>query len=1231
MSFPFHRAVLLNRLRYAAYVFTALALLAWLAFPPVLRWAVEAKGSEALGRKVSVDAVSFNPFRLTVRLDDLSVAEADGSQEWMRFGSVSANFSIASLWHRALVLDALRIDLPRIRLVRLDPAHFNFSDITERFASKPDAPPSSPMHFSINNIEINGGAVEFDDRPQSRVHHVDAIRIGVPFISNLSTQAEINVQPLLEANINGSPFHLKGEVRPFASPREAKLDLAFEAMDLSNYLGYLPDTLPVRLQKATAASGLTLVWVESSGATPSSLKLSGKASLSEVQIQDASGASLLGLGALEVDIDRLEPLSRPFRADFRQILLKSPQLDVHRFSNGQVNLISVFAAPAEAASKVSKTPVAEHSVSAKASKEKVAAPPDVLVQRFELQDGSVRWKDEAVPGGYSQTLKALSIVVQHLDFAGNQPAALKVRAKGMQGELLALDAAISLRTLQLGGDVSAQALQLAALSPYYQAMIGRARLTGEVSLQGKFAADFSKPASALKLEDLALDLKTFTLADGKAKEALLSLNSFGLKGTRLDLADQVLSIGSMSASGGKLFVERSKEKQINLLQVLQDAAEGKGKQAIVDAGDALRNAPEKARQAGIATTGKKLAEKDGKPKAWSISLDDGQLSNWDARFIDRSGLEPVRLDLTGFGLKVRRWSNKPGNEARLVLDSRVNTKGRIHADGKFGTAPFRTDLALRLDAVDLIAAQPHVDDLFKILITRGQLSAQGRLSVDTIKAGAPDLRYAGEISVDNFNALDRLNETDFMRWKHFGLTALRFQTQPLTVVSKEVRLENFFTRLILDGKGRLNVRELRAADGSSVPAAATTGAAPAVALPPPGAGLVVDVGKIILRDGSVVYSDQFVSPSYEARLLSLGGEIDGLSSDSDKIATLGLKASMDGAAPVNIDGRLNPFRQDRLLDIQAQVRDVDLTSASTYAGRYVGYGIEKGKLSMDVQYEIRDRLLTARNRVKLDQLTFGNRVESPQATKLPVLLAVSLLTDRNGVIDLNLPISGSLDDPQFSIGSVIMRVFTNLISKAATAPFALLGSMFGGEDGELAFVDFTPGSSKLGDKALQKLGELSKALIERPALRLDVSGKADPAADATGLKRLQMENAMRAAKTGKPLREGDPAATSPISPDEYPVLLKRVYEQAKIDARQRNMIGMLKSVPVVEMERLLLASYVITPEDLQSLARERAQTVRSWLLEQGKVPSGRVFLTGGDATTAQDGKSAQARVEFSLR
>ncbi len=219
-----------------------------------------------------------------------------------------------------------------------------------------------------------------------------------------------------------------------------------------------------------------------------------------------------------------------------------------------------------------------------------------------------------------------------------------------------------------------------------------------------------------------------------------------------------------------------------------------------------------------------------------------------------------------------------------------------------------------------------------------------------------------------------------------------------------------------------------------------------------------------------------------------------------------LQAKLDEAAPVEIKGKINPLAKELFLDIVADAHDIELSPMTPYSVKYVGYGIERGKLSFNVKYKLENRKLSAENKIILNQLTFGDKVESPTATKLPVLLAVALLKDRNGVIDVDLPISGSLDDPQFSVGGLVLRIIINLITKAVTAPFSLLASAFsgGGVSGdELSYVEFAAGRATLDQTDQEKIATLAKALNNRPALKLDIIGRADPSSDLEGLKRVR--------------------------------------------------------------------------------------------------------------------------------
>jgi hypothetical protein len=305
-----------------------------------------------------------------------------------------------------------------------------------------------------------------------------------------------------------------------------------------------------------------------------------------------------------------------------------------------------------------------------------------------------------------------------------------------------------------------------------------------------------------------------------------------------------------------------------------------------------------------------------------------------------------------------------------------------------------------------------------------------------------------------------------------------------------------------------------------------------------------------------------------------------------------------------------------------------------YSAKYAGYPILKGKLSMDVKYKVEAQKLQASNHLFIDQLTFGDKVESPTATKLPVLLAVSLLKNTRGEIDINLPISGSLDDPKFSVGGIIVQVIVNLLAKIVTAPFALLAAAFGGGE-ELGYVEFAPGAATLGVAQLQRLDTLAKALNDRPGLKLDIIGRVEPTADADGVRRAKFESKVRAAKVRQLTRAGgesvDPGKVT-ISDQERPALIATVYSDEKIPDKPRNVIGIAKSIPAPEMEQLILKNLTATPDDLRALANARAAAVRDHLEHTGKVPRERLFLVEPRLTAEGiKDKGAATRVDFSLK
>lgn len=599
----------------------------------------------------------------------------------------------------------------------------------------------------------------------------------------------------------------------------------------------------------------------------------------------------------------------------------------------------------------------------------------------------------------------------------------------------------------------------------------------------------------------------------------------------------------------------------------------------------------------------------------------------DFRFEDQAaGGQTAVQELNGLRLQGENLGNEKGGKGRIELSAKLNKRGSLKVDGSVQLLPLDLDLRVETQAIPLLPLQPYFAEHVDVALNAGQFSNKGemRLGLDD---GGLKAAYRGSATIGNLQAVDKANKTDFLRWKSLYFGAIDFHLAPLSIGIGEIALSDFFARLVLSESGRLNLQDIvrsqpaptgDAGQGAAPVAAVTPAPTPAAAKAP----VPIRIAKVTLQNGAVNFTDYFVKPNYSVNIGRLGGRVTGLSSVDGTVADLDLRGTYAKTAPVQILGKLNPLAAQSFLDIKATVNGIDLTGFSPYSGKYAGYAIEKGKLSLDVAYKLENRQLTADNKVFIDQFTFGEPVVSPDATKLPVNLAISLLKNNRGEIDINLPISGSLDDPQFSVGGLIVRVVVNLFVKAVTSPFALLGSMFGGGE-ELSKVDFAPGRARVGEAQAKTLENLAKALSERQALKLEITGQADPEIDREGLKRVALERLVRQERRKA---QPDDDSAEALADADYPTYLTRVYKAAKFP-KPRNVIGLPKDLPVEEMEKLILANTTVSEEDVRSLARRRAENVQVWLTEQGKIAPERLFLVPPKAGEGTPG----ARVDFSLR
>jgi hypothetical protein len=807
------------------------------------------------------------------------------------------------------------------------------------------------------------------------------------------------------------------------------------------------------------------------------------------------------------------------------------------------------------------------------------------------------------------------------------------------------------------------------------------RLSGQSALSGVSATLTKAQGQPLRVRlgkaDLRLDeatlagvvrctlgLQDVALTTGDAKEPFVGFTALELAGVNVSTSARKAEVGELRLSKPFGRITRRAGGEVDIVTALEGlgAAKASAKPANKFAAKPTAKTESKmpAKATEVAQTKKMPDAKSPAakpPAAWTWRVGRVAISDGNLRYTDTTLGAKVRpLEVKALALTLDGFSSAAA-PAKLTFAAKVNEHGTVMLGGTVQHAPaVAAELDLDMAHVDLVALQGLAETGIHAVLTRGEASAKGRILADGRNPDAFAASFKGDVSLVDFSVLDKVNSADLLRWRSLKLSGLDAGSAPLRVGIDEIAISNFFVRALLTAEGRLNLNDVLRSEQNheaSAQAKATepksaakqpdtartqqaTAAKPptqpaAAAQAPPGPAPVIRIGRIVLKDGNINFTDRFIKPHYTANLTDLSGQIGALKAGT--LTDVAIRGKVDRTGPLDISGKLDPLGKPLNLDIKAKATGIEMSGFSPYSGRYVGYAIEKGKLSVDVHYTVEAGKLKAENKIFLDQLTFGKKVDHPEAMNVPVNLLVALLSNSRGEIDINLPVEGSLDDPEFSVGGIIVKVLLNLITKAVTSPFSLLASLFsGGED--LSYVAFEPGRTALTPEAEKHLEGLAKALQDRPGLKLELAGSADPAVEEQGLKRARLEFRVKAQKATELARQGKASggvAEITLTEEEYARYLERVYKASDVK-KPRNLIGIAKTLPVEQMETLLLDNAPLGVGGMERLARDRGIAVQEWLVEKGGIDQARVFLLAPRVgVEPPKGVPAGGRVDFSLR
>jgi len=869
-------------------------------------------------------------------------------------------------------------------------------------------------------------------------------------------------------------------------------------------------------------------------------------------------------------------------------------------------------------------------------------PPRLVIGRFQIKDGSVHMANLMSADPEEGTLAPLDLTLDNFTTIPQKEGNYRIVATDPGGGAWQWTGDLTFEPMHSAGVLEISGSRLRSWWEIVKHRVGPEITEGRLACRLEYSADVKGDSVLARVRESSLAITGLAMRERGGDRDLIELDTLAITGVEVRYPEQSAAIGRVLVAGTSIRAWLNPDTTLNL-------------QAMV-----AQRSPAAATAVAVAAAGHTrdtTAAAQGSAPEWLLSLDELAIRDLGIDFEDRTVQPAFAVAVDPVNLTLRNVNSRRGASFDLASDVTIAEKGRLDLHGKVAAQPAAADVEVRLTDLPLAIFQPYVNPIAKLQIVSGTLGADGAVRFREAKS-TPEVGFRGSVVSRGLLTRDRRSNERFVAWKAVEVKAIDASTSHLRIGA--VKLTEPFARLLINQDRTTNVQEILGlptldSTGAPIEAQVATSSKPAKkgkakkAQPKTSETLAamrtsaetmmpVQLGKIEVVNGSADFADLSLILPFAARIEQLAGSITQMSSSSGSPAgVVVLDGRLQPSGTAHVGGNVNPWAQDTVLDLRVVFNDLNMPSLTPYTGNFLGREIDKGRMSLDLGYRLQGRHLVGENKVVLDQLELGERVDSPEATRLPVGLAIAILKDREGKIDLDVPVEGDLDDPKFRIGKVIWNFIMSLLGKVATAPFALLGALFGGGGTEeLGHVAFEPGASALPADQHESVDKLAGALAERPQLNLEVRGTTNDSLDAVAIRKAKFAALAGERMVANPKKYGSGIGYSPRLLEELYVErfgkhgLSDLKERFKTTAGEldasdpRCKAGSRKAVvnePAMHaaIEETMTALQTADPADLLSLANARAAAVRSRLVAQG-VDEARVYLLDPAPGHVEDGR-----------
>ncbi|WP_372880445.1 DUF748 domain-containing protein [Psychromonas sp.] len=899
--------------------------------------------------------------------------------------------------------------------------------------------------------------------------------------------------------------------------------------------------------------------------------------IDNLAIQDQQNKTVIAFAQYHADFEVRSLFEGAFT--FAEMKLSGPAVNLLIDKNGVTNLQLAVQQQAAKSEKID-----DEQTKADAALVKL------LFDNIAIADGAVNIVDHSPQNTVKHHIAPLNFSLKNFStYAADDDAEYQLSLSLGKAQTLKLTGVVGMAPIDSSGEIDIAGIKAHQFWDYVVQQSPYNLLHGLANVKANYRFSMENDIPEFALFDSSIDLQQLKVALKEEPHSFMDIESVALDSLVFNLAQQLVQIKAVNINDINLQIERDKQGQLTFLAPF-------------------------ASQSEPASNEQNTTTAEENHFKWSIN--NITVSNSRVNIVDKVPATEAQIAINKINFDLLQLDQTLTNPLPFNLSYQINDSEVNKVKGQVTPTPLNLTAAINLNAIDLTSLQPYLNDIARINIEQGKLSLAGDLHLLVDAQGKTQGNFAGAVNVLNFNTKDKIARKRLVGWQKLAVEPFTVNFTPLSINIDKISLSEPYSRLVVTEDRSLNFAQLlqtpAAQQNSSL--AQEKAESKAVAKKPAATEkeseqpLDLTISEIEFVNGNAFFADLSLQPEFATAIENINGNISGLSMNNLERADIDITGNVDEYGKMFVDGKINPLSGDLYTDINVKFEKIELPTLTPYSGRYAGYVINKGKLNLELNYQIAQRQLNGSNRMILEHFELGNKVNSPEAVNLPLKLAVALFKDRNGIIDISLPTKGDMDSPDFAVGGLLLKAFMNVMTKAVTSPFSMLANLAGGDDSQLNQAAFDFGQSSLTTQQLTNLDSLAEVLIKRPQLILEIHASVDKEKDGLALKEQKLTEKLNA-------QAGDNAQQEKrISTME--TMLNNLSGQGTVDALKAQLTASQTEVRPeaagaeyeAALYKTLLDNQPLATLELTRLAKQRVSIIQEALIKNNSVPENQVFV-----------------------